>query len=53
MVKLCCVRSNLESFFFPIVEIKGCRLSHGARALAKHVDRSSDGFWGVLQGTGK
>jgi hypothetical protein len=42
----------LSSFMLPYKpKIKGCRLSHGARALAKHVDRSSDGFWGVLQGT--
>ncbi|XP_020884209.1 uncharacterized protein LOC9317972 isoform X3 [Arabidopsis lyrata subsp. lyrata] len=42
----------LSSFMLPYKpKIKGCRLSHGARALAKHVDRSSDGFWGVLQGS--
>ncbi|KAL1191177.1 hypothetical protein V5N11_014241 [Cardamine amara subsp. amara] len=42
----------LSSFILPYnPKIKGCRLSHGARALAKHVDRSSDGFWGVLDGT--
>ncbi|XP_023640718.1 uncharacterized protein LOC17887831 isoform X2 [Capsella rubella] len=41
-----------SSFMLPYKpKIKGCRLSHGARALAKHVNRSSDGFWGVLQGT--
>ncbi|XP_024010793.1 uncharacterized protein LOC18015473 isoform X2 [Eutrema salsugineum] len=42
----------LSSFMLPYrPKIKGCRLSHGARALAKHVDRSSDRFWGVLHGT--
>ncbi|XP_010508428.1 PREDICTED: uncharacterized protein LOC104785009 isoform X1 [Camelina sativa] len=41
-----------SSFMLPYKpKIKGCKLSHGARALAKHVDRSSDGFWGVLHGT--
>ncbi|XP_022556248.1 uncharacterized protein BNAC04G02940D isoform X2 [Brassica napus] len=44
----------LSSFMLPYKpKIKGCRLSHGARALSKHVDRSSDGFWGVLSGSGK
>nr|VDD04578.1 unnamed protein product [Brassica oleracea] len=42
----------LSSFMLPYKpKIKGCRLSHGARALSKHVDRSSDGFWGVLSGS--
>ncbi|KAL0862112.1 hypothetical protein Bca101_041230 [Brassica carinata] len=42
----------LSSFMLPYKpKIKGCRLSHGARALAKHVDRSSDRFWGVLSGS--
>ncbi|KAF8101222.1 hypothetical protein N665_0208s0016 [Sinapis alba] len=41
-----------SSFMLPYKpKIKGCRLSHGARALAKHVDRSSDRFWGVLSGS--
>ncbi|VVB03248.1 unnamed protein product [Arabis nemorensis] len=42
----------LSSFMLPYKpKIKGCTLSHGARALAKHVGRSSDRFWGVLHGT--
>ncbi|CAH8333309.1 unnamed protein product [Eruca vesicaria subsp. sativa] len=42
----------LSSFMIPYKpKIKGCRLSHGARALSKHVDRSSDRFWGVLSGS--
>ncbi|CAF2094089.1 unnamed protein product [Brassica rapa] len=42
----------LSSFMLPYKpKVKGCRLSHGARALSKHVDRSSDGFWGVLSGS--
>ncbi|CAN7103264.1 unnamed protein product [Brassica rapa subsp. narinosa] len=42
----------LSSFMLPYKpKIKGCRLSHGARALSKHVDRSSDRFWGVLSGS--
>ncbi|CAN8318228.1 unnamed protein product [Cochlearia groenlandica] len=41
----------LSSFMLPYKpKIKGCRLSHGARALAKHVDRSSDRYWGALHG---
>ncbi|XP_056845997.1 uncharacterized protein LOC108813131 isoform X2 [Raphanus sativus] len=44
----------LSSFMLPYKPmIKGCRLSHGARALSKHVDRSSDRFWGVLSGSDK
>ncbi|KFK37177.1 hypothetical protein AALP_AA4G224000 [Arabis alpina] len=42
----------LASFMLPYKpQIKGCTLTHGARALAKHVGRSSDRFWGVLHGT--
>uniref|UniRef100_A0A1J3J009 ASCH domain-containing protein n=1 Tax=Noccaea caerulescens TaxID=107243 RepID=A0A1J3J009_NOCCA len=40
-----------SSFMLPYrPKVKGSTLSHGARALAKHVDRSSDRFWGVLHG---
>ncbi|XP_010526232.1 PREDICTED: uncharacterized protein LOC104803837 isoform X3 [Tarenaya hassleriana] len=38
-------------FIHASVQTKGCKLSHGARALAKHVDRSSDRFWGILHGS--
>lgn len=34
------------------VEVPGCRISVGARALAKHVPRSLDGWWGSITGTG-
>lgn len=35
------------------VEVPGSKLTVGARALAKHVHRSSDGWWGVFTGTGE
>ncbi|XP_010526240.1 PREDICTED: uncharacterized protein LOC104803837 isoform X4 [Tarenaya hassleriana] len=46
-------RSSLFSSFMLLYKpkVKGCKLSHGARALAKHVDRSSDRFWGILHGS--
>ncbi|XP_024319363.1 uncharacterized protein LOC100838225 isoform X3 [Brachypodium distachyon] len=31
--------------------VKGCSLTDAARALAKHVHRSSDGWWGSLHGS--
>lgn len=34
------------------LEVAGCRISVGARALAKHVPRSLDGWWGSITGTG-
>ncbi|KAK1314250.1 hypothetical protein QJS10_CPA06g01464 [Acorus calamus] len=33
------------------VEVKGSTLTDGARALAKHVDRSKDGWWGSFRGS--
>lgn len=35
------------------LEIKGCTLTHGARALAKHANRSSSKYWGSLKGSGE
>ncbi|KAH6770337.1 hypothetical protein C2S52_015140 [Perilla frutescens var. hirtella] len=32
-------------------DVKGSTLTNGARALAKHVDRSSEGYWGPLRGS--
>ncbi|XP_058094260.1 uncharacterized protein LOC131240181 isoform X3 [Magnolia sinica] len=47
-------RSTLLSSFMmpnqPNVEVKGSTLTDGARALAKHVNRSSDGWWGNFGG---
>uniref|UniRef100_A0A6N2NAI1 ASCH domain-containing protein n=1 Tax=Salix viminalis TaxID=40686 RepID=A0A6N2NAI1_SALVM len=43
----------LSSFIFPYnPNIKGSVLTHGARALAKHAERSSDRYWGILGGNG-
>ncbi|XP_042044352.1 uncharacterized protein LOC121790131 isoform X2 [Salvia splendens] len=32
-------------------DVKGSILTNGARALAKHVNRSSEGYWGLLHGS--
>ncbi|XP_020106832.1 uncharacterized protein LOC109723037 isoform X2 [Ananas comosus] len=32
-------------------DVKGCSLTDAARALAKHVNRSSNGWWGDFRGT--
>uniref|UniRef100_A0A3N7F7W0 ASCH domain-containing protein n=1 Tax=Populus trichocarpa TaxID=3694 RepID=A0A3N7F7W0_POPTR len=34
-----------------ILFIKGSALTHGARALAKHAERSRDRYWGILGGS--
>ncbi|TYH27887.1 hypothetical protein ES288_A02G103900v1 [Gossypium darwinii] len=34
-----------------ILSVKGSTLTHGARALAKHVNRSSNKYWGNLNGS--
>ncbi|MBA0648333.1 hypothetical protein Goarm_012969, partial [Gossypium armourianum] len=34
-------------------DVKGSTLTHGARALAKHVNRSSNKYWGNLNGSGE
>ncbi|XP_012833065.1 PREDICTED: uncharacterized protein LOC105953929 [Erythranthe guttata] len=31
-------------------EVKGSTLTNGARALSKHINRSSQGYWGALNG---
>ncbi|KAI5582999.1 hypothetical protein POPTR_007G132100v4 [Populus trichocarpa] len=42
----------LSSFIFPYnPNIKGSALTHGARALAKHAERSRDRYWGILGGS--
>ncbi|KAK7261643.1 hypothetical protein RIF29_27959 [Crotalaria pallida] len=42
----------LASFNLPCNPIvKSSSLTHGARALAKHACRSSDGYWGTLEGS--
>ncbi|XP_010242735.1 PREDICTED: uncharacterized protein LOC104587010 isoform X2 [Nelumbo nucifera] len=45
-------RSALLSSFMMLQNpnVKGSTLTKGARALAKHVNRSSDGWWGSFQG---
>lgn len=40
-------------FYLVWIEVKGSSLTTGARALAKHVDRSSEGYWGPLHGSGQ
>lgn len=40
-------------FSFFCFEVQGTMLSHGARALAKHGHRSSNKYWGVLDGSGE
>lgn len=35
-----------------LVKVTGCLLTDAARALAKHVNRSNDRWWGVLRGSG-
>ncbi|XP_010242737.1 PREDICTED: uncharacterized protein LOC104587010 isoform X4 [Nelumbo nucifera] len=48
-------RSALLSSFMMLQNpnVKGSTLTKGARALAKHVNRSSDGWWGSFQGNDK
>ncbi|KAB2093449.1 hypothetical protein ES319_A02G094600v1 [Gossypium barbadense] len=42
----------LSSFMLPYnPDVKGSTLTHGARALAKHVNRSSNKYWGNLNGS--
>ncbi|XP_059654769.1 uncharacterized protein LOC132301528 isoform X3 [Cornus florida] len=42
----------LLSFLLPHnPEVKGSILTDGARALAKHINRSSDGYWGSFNGS--
>ncbi|XVF29435.1 hypothetical protein REPUB_Repub15cG0120700 [Reevesia pubescens] len=44
----------LSSFMLPYnSDVKGSTLTHGARALAKHVDRNSNKYWGNLNGSGE
>lgn len=41
----------LSSFTLPHKhEVKGCGLTDGARALAKHVNRCSSNYWGIFEG---
>lgn len=42
----------VEKWEFGGLEVAGCQISVGARALAKHVPRSLDGWWGSVTGTG-
>ncbi|GMY32580.1 hypothetical protein FCV25MIE_27822 [Fagus crenata] len=46
-------RSTLiSSFMLPYKpNVKGCTLTHGARALTKHANRSSSKYWGALEGS--
>ncbi|TYI39597.1 hypothetical protein ES332_A02G107100v1 [Gossypium tomentosum] len=42
----------LSSFMLPYnPDVKGSTLTHGARALAKHVNQSSNKYWGNLNGS--
>ncbi|XP_042984725.1 uncharacterized protein LOC122313629 isoform X1 [Carya illinoinensis] len=41
----------LSSFMLPCKpNVEGCTLTHGARALEKHANRSSSKYWGTLKG---
>ncbi|KAK4406262.1 hypothetical protein Sango_0632700 [Sesamum angolense] len=43
----------LSTFLAPTnPDVKGSTLTNGARALAKHANRSSEGYWGALSGNG-
>lgn len=45
--------SLISSFLLPHnPNTKGCTLTDGARALSKHVNRSSDRYWGSFSGSG-
>lgn len=35
-----------------LVEVKGSTWTQGARALAKHANRGSNGYWGIFNGSG-
>lgn len=39
--------------FISCLEVGSCTLTDGARALAKHVNRSSQKFWGNFDGSGE
>ncbi|XP_050255762.1 uncharacterized protein LOC126701599 isoform X3 [Quercus robur] len=42
----------LSSFTLPYKpNVEGCTLTHGARALAKHANRSTSKYWGTLEGS--
>ncbi|KAL4632242.1 hypothetical protein ACB092_04G036500 [Castanea dentata] len=44
----------LSSFTLPYKpNVEGCTLTHGARALAKHANRSTSKYWGTLKGSGE
>ncbi|WRX21121.1 hypothetical protein QQP08_013608 [Theobroma cacao] len=44
----------LSSFMLPYnPDVRGSTLTHGARALSKHADRSSSKYWGNLNGSGE
>ncbi|KAI9193866.1 hypothetical protein LWI28_000857 [Acer negundo] len=44
--------SLLSSFMFPFKpNVKSSTLTHGARALAKHANRTSDKYWGIFNGS--
>ncbi|KAL5851238.1 hypothetical protein ACOSQ3_006356 [Xanthoceras sorbifolium] len=44
--------SLLSSFMFPFKpNVKSSTLTHGARALAKHANRSNYKYWGILNGS--
>ncbi|KAL6582116.1 hypothetical protein OROMI_006130 [Orobanche minor] len=42
----------LSTFLAPHTpDVKGSTLTNGARALAKHANRSREGYWGVFHGS--
>ncbi|XP_058094263.1 uncharacterized protein LOC131240181 isoform X6 [Magnolia sinica] len=54
VLAICVSRSAVQPYISMAnivhVEVKGSTLTDGARALAKHVNRSSDGWWGNFGG---
>lgn len=41
------------NFLLSWLEVNGSALTHGARALAKHAERSSNKYWGIISGSGE
>lgn len=45
-----CMLNELCSFW---LKVEHSTLTHGARALAKHAERSSSKYWGSIDGNGE
>lgn len=49
----CCIICLSYLFTLVLLEVQGSTLTNGARALSKHVERSSQGYWGAFKGSGQ